>query len=85
RFESVYQYFVDQLGMAAVARRSLHASVTDSTRVVVGDTLGEMLLFYTDADVVVMGGSFVDVGGHNPVEPSAVKTTVFMGPFYHNF
>lgn len=85
RFESVYQYFVDQLGMAAVARRSLPASVTDSTRVVVGDTLGEMLLFYTAADVVVMGGSFVDVGGHNPVEPAAVKTPVVMGPFYHNF
>ena len=85
RFEPVHQFFVEQLGAAAIARRSQPEFITARTRVLVGDTLGEMLMFYTAANLVVMGGSFVDVGGHNPVEPAALKTPVIMGPYHHNF
>ena len=32
-----------------------------------------------------MGGSFVDVGGHNPLEPAFFSLPVITGPFYYNF
>jgi 3-deoxy-D-manno-octulosonic-acid transferase len=37
--------------------------------------------WYAVADVALVGGSLVDIGGHNPIEPLSVKTPVIMGPF----
>ncbi|MFA5701830.1 MAG: 3-deoxy-D-manno-octulosonic acid transferase [Desulfuromonas sp.] len=49
------------------------------------DTLGEMLSFYTVADVVFVGGSLVPVGGHNILEASMVEKPVMFGPWMQNF
>ncbi len=49
------------------------------------DTLGEMLSFYTVADTVFVGGSLVPVGGHNILEASMVKKPVVFGPWMQNF
>jgi 3-deoxy-D-manno-octulosonic-acid transferase len=53
--------------------------------VFVVDTLGELLPFYACADVAFVGGSLVDIGGHNLLEPAAVGTAVVTGPKLHNF
>jgi 3-deoxy-D-manno-octulosonic-acid transferase len=37
------------------------------------------------ADMAFVGGTLVDVGGHNPLEPLHFEIPVFMGPYHHNF
>lgn len=53
--------------------------------VVIGDTMGELQLFYAAADVAFVGGSLVPTGGHNLLEAAAVGTPVVFGPHMHNF
>jgi 3-deoxy-D-manno-octulosonic-acid transferase len=67
------------------SRRSDAAAVPASTRVVVGDTMGEMLTYYAAADVVLMGGSFLDYGSQNLIEPCALGKPVIVGPSTFNF
>ncbi len=55
------------------------------TGVFVGDTLGELLLFYAVADVAFVAGSLVPVGGHNMLEPAALGVPVVFGPHLFNF
>jgi 3-deoxy-D-manno-octulosonic-acid transferase len=68
-----------------VARRSDEASVPAGTRVVIGDSMGEMLAYYAAADVVVMGGSFLEFGGQNLIEACALGRPVVVGPHTFNF
>ncbi|MGZ3298866.1 MAG: 3-deoxy-D-manno-octulosonic acid transferase, partial [Asticcacaulis sp.] len=54
-----------------VAQRSLKEPITGAIHVYLADTLGELGLFFSLADMVVMGGSFLSgIGGHNPLEPA---------------
>jgi 3-deoxy-D-manno-octulosonic-acid transferase len=68
-----------------VIRRSQNASVTEKTDVYLGDTMGELLLMYGAADVAFVGGSFVNVGGHNMLEPAALSKPILTGPILFNF
>ncbi len=68
-----------------IARRSLKQLPDDNTAIFLGDTLGELKLFYAAADVAFVGGSFVPVGGHNLIEPAALGLPVISGPHLHNF
>ena len=48
--------------------------------------MGELMLFYGVADIAIVGGSLVKgLGGHNPLEPSALKVPVVTGPYVKNF
>jgi len=49
------------------------------------DTLGEVLDFYSVADLVFVGGSLVPVGGHNLLEAALLSKPVIFGPHIHNF
>jgi 3-deoxy-D-manno-octulosonic-acid transferase len=49
------------------------------------DTIGELPATYTLADIVFVGGSIVDKGGHNVLEPAAAGATVVTGAHTHNF
>ena len=53
--------------------------------ILIGDTLGEIELYFGLCDLVFMGGSFVDIGGHNPLEPAYFSLPIITGPDYHNF
>ena len=68
-----------------VARRSDGAAIDADTRVLVGDSLGEMLAYYAAADIVIMGGSLLDFGGQNLIEACAVGRPVIVGPHTYNF
>lgn len=48
--------------------------------VLLGDSLGEMYFYLALSQVVVVGGSFVDTGAHNVIEPLALKKPVMVGP-----
>ena len=58
---------------------------SSSTQVVIGDTMGELMLLYGIADLAFVGGSLVDRGGHNPLEAAAHAIPVLMGPYTLNF
>lgn len=49
------------------------------------DSLGELRDFLGRSDLVFMGGSLVDVGGHNLLEPAASGRAILTGPFTYNF
>jgi 3-deoxy-D-manno-octulosonic-acid transferase len=51
----------------------------------VGDTMGEMPLYYACADVALLGGSFAPLGGQNLIEAAACGCPVVMGPHTFNF
>jgi 3-deoxy-D-manno-octulosonic-acid transferase len=78
--------------VATLARRSGHvtamrsespASCADAS-VFIGDTLGELPLFYAASDVAFVGGSLVQEGGHNMLEPAALGVPVIFGPHVHD-
>ncbi|EDP98609.1 3-deoxy-D-manno-octulosonic acid transferase, partial [Shewanella benthica] len=68
-----------------LARRSLNESVQPKTQVLLGDTMGELLTFYGAADQAFVGGTLIDNGGHNPLEPAAFGLPVFVGPQHWDF
>lgn len=69
----------------SVALRSRGQAVDASTDIYVGDTMGELGLFYRLVRVVAVGGSFVPRGGQNPIEPAQLGCAVLYGPHMHNF
>ena len=68
-----------------VAQRSKGEAITADTDVYLADTLGEMGLWYRIASVSFVGGSLVDVGGHNPFEPALLGSAIIHGPHVRNF
>jgi len=83
RFDPVWQLCRAQ-GLAVI-RRSENRAVTTQTQVLVGDTMGELLLYYALADTAFVGGSLVPRGGHNLLEPVALNKPVLTGPHVFNF
>lgn len=83
RFDEVAA-LIEQHGLNC-ARRSALQRVDADTSVYLGDTLGELLLLYGAADVAFVGGSLVEVGGHNLLEPAALGVPLLSGPYLHNF
>lgn len=68
-----------------VARRSAWNEAPAPADVWIGDTLGEMALYYGMADVAMLGGSFAPLGGQNLIEAAACGCPVVMGPHTFNF
>ena len=68
-----------------VVMRSEHRPCDSSTAIVIGDTMGELTLFYGASDVAFVGGSLVATGGHNVLEPAAMRLPVVFGPHMFNF
>jgi 3-deoxy-D-manno-octulosonic-acid transferase len=50
-----------------------------------GDTMGEMPLYYAVADVALLGGSFAPLGGQNLIEAAACGCPLVLGPHTFNF
>ena len=66
-------------------RRSDAITPDATTQVVVGDSMGELLLFFGIADICYVGGSLIERGGHNPLEPAALGKPIVMGKSVYNF
>lgn len=67
-----------------VARRSQGWPKATEADVLLGDTMGELLLFYGLADLAFIGGSLVPVGGHNILEAAAMNCPIILGPHTFN-
>ena len=75
-------------GGLRVSRRSTwgQKGPTHPTPVVLlGDSLGEMALYYSLSDVALLGGSFEKLGGQNLIEAAACACPIVMGPHTFNF
>lgn len=59
------------------------ASVTAD--ILLGDSMGEMAMYYAASDMAYIGGSLIPLGGQNLIESCAVGTPVLMGPHTFNF
>jgi 3-deoxy-D-manno-octulosonic-acid transferase len=78
--------------VAALARKFGHVITVRSesplscrdASVFIGDTMGELPLFYAASDVAFVGGSLVREGGHNMLEPAALGIPVVFGPYVHD-
>ena len=69
-----------------VARRSeLRVDADPRHDVVILDTIGELAQLYQVATVVFVGGSLVDTGGHNILEPAVFGKPIVFGPYMQNF
>jgi len=90
------QRFDEVAGLVAaaglsLARRSTWAAqppaeaVDAQIDVWLGDSLGEMALYYGMAEVALLGGSFAPLGGHNLIEAAACGCPLLMGPHTFNF
>jgi 3-deoxy-D-manno-octulosonic-acid transferase len=66
-------------------RRSDNAAIAAGTRVVLGDSMGEMFAYYAACDVAFIGGSLVPQGGQNLIEACATGKPALIGPSTYNF
>jgi 3-deoxy-D-manno-octulosonic-acid transferase len=72
-------------GFQTALRSETPGAVDPAVEILVGDTMGELPLFFAAADCAFIGGSLVPIGGHNLLEASAVGKPVVFGPHMFNF
>jgi len=66
-------------------RRSEETPLAAATRVLLGDSLGELFAYYAACDVAFVGGSLQPLGGQNLIEAASVGRPVLVGPHTFNF
>lgn len=82
RFNSVAKFCISQ--GYSIAKRSENTHVIEQD-IWLLDTLGELMAVYALADIITMGGSFSDIGGHNPLEPALFEKPIIVGSDMGNF
>ena len=65
--------------------RSFKQDLTKEHKFYIADTFGELGLFFSLSKISIVGGSFANKGGHNPIETSHFKCVVIFGPNMQNF
>jgi len=85
RFDDVAR-LIESRGFACVRRSaSGFAATPPSGAVLLGDSMGEMAMYYAAADLALIGGSLLPFGAQNLIEACAVGTPVVLGPSTFNF
>lgn len=72
-------------GFRVVRRTDLRVDAEPRADVVVLDTIGELARLFQVATLVFVGGSLVDAGGHNILEPAVFGKPIVFGPHMENF
>jgi len=83
RFDEVFNLIVDS-GLK-VKRRSDGLGCDESIQVLLGDSMGELLSYYSVCDIAFIGGSLIDTGGQNILEAATVSKPILFGPSVFNF
>lgn len=74
-----------KLGLRTAQRSAGSRALPADVQVLIGDTMGELQLFYAASDCAFIGGSLVPTGGHNLLEACAVGKPAVFGPHMFNF
>jgi 3-deoxy-D-manno-octulosonic-acid transferase len=83
RFEAVLELVLSN--NLKVSLRSKKQDVSEGTDVLLGDTMGELSFLYSLSDVAFVGGSLIDHGGQNLLEPASLSLPIISGPSLRNF
>ena len=83
RFDEVFNLIVDS--SLKVKRRSDGLGCDESIQVLLGDSMGELLSYYSVCDIAFIGGSLIDTGGQNMLEAAAASKPILFGPSVFNF
>ena len=78
RFQSV-QNLIDKRGFLSVSRNK-NIQISETTQVILADTMGELPMYYSASSVSFVGGSLLKTGGHNLLEPASLGTPIITGP-----
>jgi 3-deoxy-D-manno-octulosonic-acid transferase len=89
RFDDVAR-LIEARGRSVLRRSTLAdwdtaASSVNAASVLLGDSMGEMAMYYASAHVAFVGGSLLPLGGHNLIEACGVGVPVVVGPHTFNF
>ena len=84
RFDEVEALF-QQRQLAYQRRSKLQKTVDDSTHFILGDTMGELFSYYASADICLIGGSILPLGGQNLIEAMRMAKPVLIGEHTFNF
>ncbi|MGC1855092.1 MAG: lipid IV(A) 3-deoxy-D-manno-octulosonic acid transferase [Candidatus Aquirickettsiella sp.] len=84
RVPQLEQLYCSQKKYKVNKRSDLKADMSNMD-ILIGDTMGELLIFYAAADLAFVGGSLVEKGGQNPLEPAAIGLPILSGPYTFNF
>jgi 3-deoxy-D-manno-octulosonic-acid transferase len=84
RFDEV-ERLARRSGWRVSRRTELPVDSEPRVDVVILDTIGELAQLYQVATAVFVGGSLVDAGGHNILEPAVFGKPIVFGPYMHNF
>ncbi len=83
RFNKVHELL--EKNNLKIARRSKKEEITPETQVLLGDTMGELNFLYSVSDVAFVGGSLIDHGGQNLLEPASLYLPLCSGKSLRNF
>ena len=83
RFDEVFDLIIDS-GLKVI-RRSHGLDCDESTQVLLGDSMGELLSYYSVCDIAFIGGSLIDTGCQNMLEAAAASKPILFGPSVFNF
>lgn len=83
RFMEIEQYLIEN--NVIYQKRSDNKAILPNTQVLLGDSMGEMFAYYNMATLAVIGGSFNNSGGQNPIEAIYCEKPVIFGPSMFNF
>ncbi|WQZ72233.1 lipid IV(A) 3-deoxy-D-manno-octulosonic acid transferase [Helicobacter pylori] len=84
RFKSVQNLLQDILKTTPFSLECFSSKGFVECDILLVDSLGELNNFYAIADIVILGGSFVKMGGHNPLEPAFFNTRLITGEHLFN-
>jgi 3-deoxy-D-manno-octulosonic-acid transferase len=85
RFDEVAR-LIEAAGLTCQRRSALDGvELKPETRVLLGDSLGELFAYYAACDVAFVGGSLMPLGGQNLIEAASVGRPVLVGPHTFNF
>ena len=59
--------------------------IMPKSKCLISNSLGEMSTYYSLSEIVILGGSFVNMGGHNPIEPARHNCSILTGPSIYNW
>jgi len=62
----------------------LYSELEDAPEILLVDEMGILNTFYAMADVAIVGGSFFNYGGHNPLEPAFYRTPTIIGNHFYS-
>jgi 3-deoxy-D-manno-octulosonic-acid transferase len=84
RFNDV-ESIIQNSGLTYQRRSNLVGEIDKNIQVILGDSMGELFTYYATCDFAFVGGSLLEYGGQNLIEPASMGKPILIGPHTFNF